>query len=175
MLRLAIVGLLLLGFGSNARADDADDCNSKRGEAALAACDRIITGGNSSREQRGAAHINRGQQLYEIQNYERAIEDFTAAIALKPKRLAMAYNNRGNAYFMKGDDKTAIENYTRALDIDSEYAAAYTARGLLHEKSGNLKKARADYDAAIDAEANFADAKWAQDTARAAVKRLKGE
>ncbi len=175
MLRIALAGIVLVSLGSAARADDFEDCNGQRGEAALAACDRIITNGGSSREQRGAAHINRGQHLYESQKYDRAIEDFTAAIALKPKRLAMAYSNRGNAYFMTGDDKAAIENYTRAVDVDSDYAAAYTARGLLYEKSGNLKKARADYDAALEADATFGDTKWAQDTARAAVKRLKGE
>ena len=175
MLRLTTIAIVVFSFGSSALADDFDDCNSRRGEAALVACDRIITSGNSSREQRGAALINRGQQNYEIKNYERAIEDFTAAIALKPKRLAMAYSNRGNVYYMKGDEKAAIENYTRAVDEDSDYAAAFTARGLLHEKAGNLKKARADFDAALEADANFADTKWAQETARAAIKRLKGE
>jgi tetratricopeptide (TPR) repeat protein len=175
MLRIALIGLIVVGIGSPAWADDVDDCNAKRGDAALAACDRIITTGASTREQRGAAHINRGQQLYELQQYDRAIEDFTAAIALKPKRLAMAFSNRGNAYYMTGDAKAAIENYTRAVDVDSDYAAAFTARGLLHEKSGNLKKARADYDAALEADATFGDTKWAQDTARAAIKRLKSE
>ena len=175
MPRISIIACLLVGLVSPARADDFDDCNSRRGEAALAACDRIITAGNSSREQRGAALINRGQQQYENKNFDRAIEDFTAAIALKPKRLAMAYNNRGNAYYMKGDDKAAIENYTRALDIDDDYAAAYTARGLLHEKSGNFKKARSDFQSALTADTNVADTKWAQETARASLQKLKSE
>ena len=56
MLRIALAGIVLAGIGSAVWADDFDDCNAKRGDAGLTACDRIITSGGSTREQRGAAH-----------------------------------------------------------------------------------------------------------------------
>jgi tetratricopeptide (TPR) repeat protein len=42
-----------------------------------------------------------------------------------------AYKNRGNAYNKKGEHGRAIADYTRAIELDPDFAAAYTARAWL--------------------------------------------
>ena len=54
---------------------------------------------------------------------DRAIADYTEAINLDPK-LALAYNNRGNAYADKNDYGRAIADYEAALRIDPNFTSA---------------------------------------------------
>jgi tetratricopeptide (TPR) repeat protein len=51
---------------------------------------------------------------------------------------AIAGVNRGNAYYRKRDYDRAIADYTKAIELDPNYANAYTNRGKrphLHGKS----------------------------------------
>jgi tetratricopeptide (TPR) repeat protein len=78
-----------------------------------------ITGGPlTAREysNRGIAYANNGE-------YDRAIADFTQAIALKPD-FALAYSNRGNAYANKGEYDRAIADYTQAIKLNPNVADA---------------------------------------------------
>ena len=43
--------------------------------------------------------------------------------------LAIAYNNRGNAYKANGDLDRAIADYNQAIALDPKYALAYNNRG----------------------------------------------
>lgn len=175
MARLFIAFLVLVAATIAALAGDVDICRTNRGEAAMAACDRIIESSQSTHKDVGTALIDRGQQFYENKNYENAIADFTRAMTYNPPYVQLAYGNRGNCYYMKEDDGTAIEDYTRAIEIDDQYVAAYAARGLLYEKAGKIKKARADFEQALESKSIFSDAKWGHDTAREHLKKLNGE
>lgn len=159
---------------SPVRADYADEeaCRVQRGPEALEACDRVIDSPKSNRDQIGSALISRGQQKYELKQYDEAKDDFARAMVLMPRYVQLAYGNRGNCFYAKGEYKIAIEHYTRAIEIDANYASAYAARGQLWEKAGEYKKARADYKLALESDANFSDTKWAHETARDGLKRL---
>ena len=105
-----------------------------------------------------------------------AIEDFTEAIQLKteiiesvpenPARmrrlkgeLARTYIYRGAArYWQKGDFDGAITDYTRAIELDPEYAEAYNYRGFAHLNNGDIDKAIADYTKAIDIDQELTEA-----------------
>ena len=85
--RRALVALAMLACGAGAAvAQDTEICRGHNGDM-IAACTRVITAANSTREQVGDAYINRGQHYYEIKEYDRAIEDFNRAIPLKPRWL----------------------------------------------------------------------------------------
>jgi tetratricopeptide (TPR) repeat protein len=152
--------------------DDYNICVGSTPEA-VDACTRVITSSKSTRDQVGNAYIGRGQHYYEKDDYDRAIADFSKAIPLKPKWLQLAYGNRGNAYAMKNQDQDAIDSYDQAILIDSSYSAAYTGRGLIYEKMGLTERARSDYEAALNAKSDFQDEKWAKDTARDHLDKLK--
>ena len=153
-------------------ADDYNICVGSTAEA-IDACTRVITSSRSTRDQVGNAYIGRGQHYYEKDDYDRAIADFSKAIPLKPKWLQLAYGNRGNAYAMKNQDQDAIDSYDLAISIDANYSAAFAGRGLIYEKMGLVERARSDYEAALNAKSEFQDEKWAKDTARDHLDKLK--
>jgi tetratricopeptide (TPR) repeat protein len=60
------------------------------------------------------------------------------------------YLNRGIAQYKKGDYDQAIANYTRAIEINPNYAKAYFYRGLAYQDKGDYDRAIADYTKAIE-------------------------
>lgn len=173
---IVIFAYAIVFWVTPARSNDGDDCFAKRGDGAMASCNRVIDSTKTSRADLATALINRGQQFYERQEYDRALEDFSASIALMPNAYPLAYADRGNCYFAKGDDLKAIENYSKAIELfATPHPASHTARGMLYQKAGQLKKARADYEAAIAAKSKYSDDQWAHDTARERLKAMKAD
>ena len=92
---------------------------------------------------------------------EPQIAGCTALIKSKEKNsqvLAIAYNNRGNAYTSKGDYELAIQDYDESIKINPNYAKPFNNRGVAYQKKGNYDLALKDFDAAIDIDQNYADA-----------------
>jgi tetratricopeptide (TPR) repeat protein len=77
---------------------------------------------------RGLAYADLGQQ-------ERAVEDFTKAIRLKPN--AILYNLRGLAYGNQGQYQLAITDYNEAIRLQPDFADAYFRRGLCYFTQDN--------------------------------------
>jgi len=65
------------------------------------------------------------------------------------KRLAWAFNNRGNGYRAKGNIDLAILDYNQALQLDPQYAIAYNSRGNAYHDKGDNDLAIADYNQAL--------------------------
>ena len=117
---------------------------------------------------RGYAYLNRSE-------YSQAISDLTQATRLNPN-YAVAYNIRGNAYRKKGEhdegclgekcppkdneySEKAIADYTKAIELNPNYAEAYSNRGNMYYRKGNSVKAIADYKTALQLNPNNAEAK----------------
>ena len=58
--------------------------------------------------------------------------------------------NRGNAYASSGDQKRAIDDYSRALELNEDDARVYTNRCHAYNILGEHEKALADCDKAIE-------------------------
>ena len=65
------------------------------------------------------------------------------------KELALAFNNRGFAYFHKGDFESAMASLNEAIRLDTKSVSAYNNRALVHMARGELDLAIADYSEAI--------------------------
>jgi lipoprotein NlpI len=74
------------------------------------------------------------------------------------RNLAVAYYNRGLAYYDKGDDDRAIAEYNEAIRLDPKFAYAYSSRGLAYDHKGDLERASPDYDEAIRLDPKYAQA-----------------
>lgn len=68
------------------------------------------------------------------------------------------YYNRGIAYSEKGEVERAIEDYTKAIELNPKFAEAYYQRGIAYRIKGDYKLAIADYTKAIDLKPDDADA-----------------
>jgi lipoprotein NlpI len=85
-------------------------------------------------------------------NPDSALRSCTAAIQsgnLSQRDLATAFNNRGNAYFGKGDDDHAIQDYSQAIRLNPTYSSAFSNLGLVYKFKGDFDRAIQNYEQAI--------------------------
>src|ERR1700689_2727558 len=59
---------------------------------------------------------------------------------------AVNYNNRGNAYRLKGDNDHAFADYTQAISLDPKDADYYNGRGNAYGNKGDYDRAHAGFD-----------------------------
>lgn len=67
----------------------------------------------------------------------------------REQKLELAYTNRGTAYLKKGQYPKAIEEYNKALEINSSYAVAYYNRSVAYTSIGKYEKAVTDCNKAL--------------------------
>lgn len=99
----------------------------------------------------GLKAYDEGRYNYNNDNYSQAIISFNKAISLIPS-LTSIYYDRGLAKKLKGDYKSALEDFIIAIDSDaSNKADAYYERGLIkYHKLKDSEGALKDYSTAIE-------------------------
>ncbi|MEN9979485.1 MAG: tetratricopeptide repeat protein [candidate division WOR-3 bacterium] len=85
------------------------------------------------------------------------IQMLTRAIELKPDD-PKAYNNRGLAYYQKGELDKAIPDFSKTIELKPDLAEAYNNRGLAYYLKGELDKAIPDSSKAIELKPDYAEA-----------------
>jgi len=71
-------------------------------------------------------------------------------------RIAEAYNDRGVAYYSKGQFDLSIADYNNALEINPRFAVAYYNRGNAYRSKGQYDQAIADYNNALEINPRYA-------------------
>lgn len=104
VLALVVLALSATGVSANYYYVE-DDCRlSTDHDRAIRGCTQIIERGEQETlKNRAVAYFRRGLAYYERGEYDRAIADYTKAIALDPN-LAGAYHSRGLAYVQQARD-----------------------------------------------------------------------
>ena len=98
------------------------------------------------------AYLQHGTQAHQRGNLDDAIEYYTEVIRLDPtdtSTVSVAHYSRGVAYSEKGEVDRAIEDYTLALEFNSNFADAYHNRGYAYYEKGEFARATEDYNRAI--------------------------
>ena len=105
------------------------------------------------------ALINRSAMyLNYFSDYEGAINDSTRAIQYKQSTSAMAYNNRGYAYYCLNQIDKSLADFDKALDLQPELAMALSNRArIYYERFGDYQSAIRDYESAISIAPQFFD------------------
>ena len=91
---------------------------------------KVAPESESSRSKSAASYLERGNIWFKQGEYERAIADYSLAIAFDT-RFADPYCNRGMARALKGDIIGALQDFDIALALNPRLATALTSRGLL--------------------------------------------
>lgn len=85
-------------------------------------------------------YLNRGRAYIMLGDYEKAIDDFTKSIELKPDA-AEVYVERGSIYnFLEKYDK-ALNDFTRAIILETGFTAAYLGCGVAYFNTGKYEDA----------------------------------
>ena len=121
------------------------------------ACSTVIASGAADAKSLGVAYGKRGNAHHDKGEYDRAIADYTKAVAINPSD-AVIYNNRGIAYRAKGDNDSAIADYSKVIEIDPRDAVAYDNRGIAYRAKGDYDSAIADHTRAIAIDPELASA-----------------
>jgi len=90
----------------------------------------------------------KGNELFEKEDYENAIENYNKALLLNPA-FSECYFNKGLCYYNLKDFDKAIEEYTKALEFDPQNPIIYNNRGDAYYRKQDFQKAIIDYDKAI--------------------------
>jgi len=67
---------------------------------------------------------------------------------VEPKNMASVYNMRGMCYAAKQENEKALNDFTKALELDPEMAEAYGNRAFIYQAMGDVEKAKEDATAA---------------------------
>ncbi len=106
----------------------------------IGGCTWLLQSGRLAQKFIPSALIDRGNAWYRKGAYDRAIEDYTAALHIKPD-YADALYNRGNAWGAKGEYDRAIEDYTAALRLKPYLHKALNNRGIAWNLKGENDRA----------------------------------
>lgn len=94
-------------------------------------------------------HFNRALAYYALQNYTKAIEDFTIVIAKDPLDHE-AWYNRGLAHFYNGNLAQATEDSQHALKLNPKYDNALTTLGMCAYKTEKYAEALLIFDTILE-------------------------
>lgn len=107
---------------------------------------------------------------FKKQAYDKAIELYSAAIEINPNPIY--YANRSFAYFKTESLGYALNDASKAIELDRTYTKAYYRRAAAYMSLGKFKLALRDYEAVYKAQPNNADAKTKFTECNKIVKRL---
>ena len=105
-------------------------------------------GNEMNKEALSENHFQRANVRASLGKYEKAIEDYDAAIGLNPQHVK-AYRNRGGAKSYLGQDDDAIGDYYVAIQLNPQDATAYLNRGAVKNRLGRDEGARTDLQRAL--------------------------
>ena len=113
-------------FQRGVEAHQRDDLDT-----AIAYYDEIISTEPENTSILADIYYNRGTAYSTIGEYDRAIEDLTKAIELRPND-SRAYYNRGGTFIDKQFYELAIRDFDRALNLSPDDPSLYLLRGVAH-------------------------------------------
>ena len=85
-------------------------------------------------------YLLRADAHYELGEYEAAVSDYNAGIAIG-RRDAATFVDRGRAYQKMGDYGRALEDFERAIGLESDLIIAYLASAEIHTLMGDHGRA----------------------------------
>jgi len=96
---------------------------------------------------------------------DKAAKKTTEKVSEKPEEKKPILKLTAKDYYQKGlhakansDNKEAIINFNKTIELDNKYAAAYNSLGIIYEQEGKLQKAEESYLKAVAADKRYCPA-----------------
>jgi tetratricopeptide (TPR) repeat protein len=147
----------LLALAPALAADDRATCNTAAGDDAIAACGRLLAGGQEKGKALAVVYRNRCAAWNTKRESDRAISDCNEAIRVDAA-YAPGYLSRGEAWRNKGDHQRAADDYGQAIKLDGKSAPAFAGRCLALANRRDHDRALPDCNEAIRLDARHAPA-----------------
>lgn len=109
---------------------------------------KLATGCVNNYPKSPHVYLTRAQVYMYLDQREKAIQDYSEAIALDAK-FAQAYAERGQLYYFDQEPEAALADFNRALELNVDSAQTYLLRGMVFEGQNKYQSALADYAQAI--------------------------
>jgi tetratricopeptide (TPR) repeat protein len=139
---------------NSARCTNSD--RSVQPDTSISSCNAVI---HEATKNLAAGYFFRGAAYIAKNDFDRAIADYSQAIALDPTE-SDYLNSRAAAYEHKKDIARAMADYDSAIKVNPKSAVAYNNRGASFQRKGDFARASADYSEVTRLQPNNADA-WA--------------
>ncbi len=154
----AFAATSVLGNGFGKACYEAAESNRQYRDA-IGVCNAALDEDALSAVDRAATFVNRGIILMQNKKLTAAIEDYDAAIKLRPGT-AEAYVNKGIALLhLGGRDAEAVALLTEGLNHNpTRPEVAYYTRGIANELIGNTRAAYEDFAKAVELAPNWGEA-----------------
>ena len=101
--------------------------------------------------------LERGNQLWRLQRYDKAVQAFVRAIALKPKFIHLAYYGRGLTLFYNREDEAALANFESAIETKPNFAPAFLYKSAVLLRLNQPDKGLVAIETAISLQKNNAN------------------
>jgi len=103
------------------------------------------------------AYNNRGLTFVDMEQFDKAMEDFDKAIASNPG-FYEAFNHRGGTFEKMGQFDKAIDDFDKAISLNPRYAEAYYNRGVVYGKTGSFDASIASFNKSLELDPGKVDA-----------------
>lgn len=142
------------------------NCQSSDTETRLVACTAVISAGGFGSASRLAEALDARCWAYNTKmQFDRALSDCKAAIALRPKYF-YAYNNLGVAYLGVKDYDRALAVLNKAIELRSNFSWSHINRAKAYVELGKIDDAAKDYEAAVILDPTNQETRHTLDTLR---------
>jgi arylsulfatase A-like enzyme len=94
------------------------------------------------------AHRMLGSAYHQLQQYDKAVKHYSAALLIKPERLDV-HNNIAVAYFKLGDFDRAVRHWTEALRLAPDRPDVHDNIAIVLYKQGRVDRAIAHWNEAL--------------------------
>ena len=154
--KILILGFVLIFYAVTTHADDkAMHKNASKTGA--------YQGYRSSRwaEYSGDSfsyYYHKGFEAHMMNDLDKAIELYSVAAKIRRRNTYLAYANRAQIYFARGEYDLAIADYTKVLELKPSQFPTYLSRGNVWLAKKNPEKAAEDFTQAINANPHYAPA-----------------
>ena len=150
---------------NSARCANSD--KSMQPDTSIGGCNAVI---QETAKNLAAAYFFRGAAHVAKSDFDRAIADYTQAIAIDPTE-SDYLNSRAAIYEQKNDMTRAMADYDAAIKLNPKSAYAYNNRGASFQRKGDYARASTDYGEVTRLQPKNPDAWAARCWVRAAAGR----